>query len=98
MTRTTRLLGLGTALLATACGGDSASTGTATLSGGATGTLAIYAVGNYHPGDTFSELDIISGTFNGPHTNPFLGFGADFPGTALQTGTFTSEDTPGQTG
>jgi hypothetical protein len=97
MTRTAQLLGLGTVLLATACG-DSASTGTATLSGGATGTLAIYALGGYHPGDTFSELNILSGAFDGALTNPFLGFGANFPGAVLQTGTFTSEDTPGQTG
>lgn len=99
MTRTTQLLGLGAALVVTACGGsDSSATGTATLTGGATGTLSVYAIGNYHPGDTFSDLGIASGTLNGGQTNPFLGFEAQFPGTALQTGTFTSADTPGTTG
>jgi hypothetical protein len=105
MTRTARFLAVGAAVLAAACGGSSTtsgggtpSTGTATFSGDATGTLAVYVLGNLNSGSTFTSLSILSGVFGSAAiTEPNFGFEAEIPGTTLTPGSFESPTNGTQT-
>jgi hypothetical protein len=94
MTQSARFLGLFAAVLATGCGSSSVNnngpstptTGTATLTGAATGTLSVSVLGGFESPDTFVALVIDSK----PLAYPNLSITVSIPGTSLQTGTFTS--------
>jgi hypothetical protein len=94
-------------VLAAACGGSAPSsgggsntptTGTATFSGEATGTLAVFVLGNFASGSTDTTLSILSGVFGSTAiTFPNFDFEAQFPGTTLQTGSFDNPASGAQT-
>jgi hypothetical protein len=75
--------------LATGCGSgstDNPTTGIATFSGAATGTLKVSVLGAYTP----PSSDVIFIIDSSPSSYPNLNFTAKLPGTALVTGTFTA--------
>ena len=93
MTRTARLEFF-FVVPATGCGSSSVnnngpstpSTGTATFTGAATGTLSVSVLGGFESPDTFVALAIDSK----PLAYPNLSITVSIPGTSRQTGTFTS--------
>jgi hypothetical protein len=97
MTRATRFLGLAAGLLAAACGSTSSgggtpgarSTGVATITGAATGTVNITVIdGNTTGSETYVTFELL-----GVASYPTFGFTAKFPVTSLQAGTFDASNT-----
>jgi hypothetical protein len=94
MTRAARILGLSAVLWATGCGSSSSNnnnpsqptTGTATFTGAATGTLNVSVLAGYETPATYVGFFIDST----PGSYPNVSFTAKLPGSSLQTGTFTS--------
>jgi hypothetical protein len=94
MSRATRCFWFGAVVLAAGCGSSTSNnnnpstptTGTATFTGAATGTLSVSVQGGYEsPGTTVAFV-----IDSKPLTYPNLAIAVSIPGTALQTGTYTT--------